>query len=415
VTTQIGLLTGQIATSAAVTATACSAGSIFTFGGACVAAKAAAYAIFEGITRAVNRAVQQQLRRISSLKGNGMATLTRVITRQIPALNKNPIVGDALATLLGTVAEAAFNRQDPSAKVEEFVQQMATKISGQVMQEIQSQTGLDKVGGVLKGYALRHRFRNLVEFDGMSSAMKAFGDEGATPGAGTDGLNMWRSAFDRVYRPSLWRKKATWIVRNKAEFDALVSRYCKGVFAGRPGDPSGDGTNRWRGDSFSANKPSQEERYGLSGVIYYDGTEPFDINFPSGPDAFKGKCTIYSPEAPIKVTASRMRDPDVDHLTIICGKPIDLPQGDVEISAHAIGNNEDCAVRMKGSNITGNLVLKTYRFKDQKDPKAQLEGKLTFKESINGTGGPAVGGMKESHLFVTISPYVLSREMETTP
>lgn len=410
ITEQIALLGAKIAISVPATAAACAGPQAIVL---CVPAKTALAIAFDAISRAVIREITQKLNRIASFKADAFGKIVQTLTRQVPVF-KGILQDLELEKLLGGILTAAYEKRDISVEVDAWMEKLATTFAQKTQEAVTG--GLDQMGGVLKGYVLRHRFRNLVEFDGSGAMGGGFAPNAgggmfqAAGGGGTaDGLNSWRNAFDRVYKESLWRKKATWIIKNKNEWDALISRYFEGVYL-RGKDPSGDGTNRWRDDSYGPNTG-----YGLSGVVFYDGTEDLTLNFTGARD-FIGKATLYVPRAKVIVEGCKMRDINTDALTVICAKPVKLPPTDVQISVHAIGSGDDCQVEMSsGTNITGSLILKRYTVRDQDNPKASLNGQLSYNENLNGLGNDTDWGIKASHLFVSISPYVTSRDMETQP
>jgi hypothetical protein len=400
---QVGKLIAQVAISLPVTTAACAGPqAIFT----CIPAKAAMALAFSAITRVIMREVNRQMNRIGSFKGEAMNVLVGKIVGMIPIFKENEILKMLrFQNMLGGIIEAAWEKRDVSATVIEPWLKSLTQTFAQKLTEAAT-TGLDRHGGVLKGYVMRHRFRNLVEFDGNVGASKSAFRSAAKAADAPDGLNNWRSAFDRVYKENRWRAKATWIVKSPDEFEGLRSRYFDGAFLGAPKDKSGDGTAAWRPDSYKVNTGD----YGFNGVIFYEGNQDLTLDWPS----FYGKCIIYAPNANLIIAHCKMRDRTKDVLTVISGKNIKLPGEDVEISAHAVGN--DSKIEMETSTkVFGSLVFKRYTVTDQSQPKASLKGELTYNEALDGKGGSAVDGTEETHLFVTISPYIIEKEVSLVP
>lgn len=413
ITSQMTQLTAKIVVATTVTAAACAGPQAIV---ACGPAKLALAAAFELIQRAVVDQIMRQVQGIGRARGNVAAGLVTPIMRCFPIFKDNEFLGELdLEGLLSNVIKAALEKSDVSDQVEAWLNNLLAKMVQKAQEG--ATAGLDKMGGVVKGYVMRHRFRNLIEFDGSGNMGPGMGlsipggaGSGAAYAAATnDGLNMWRDAFDRVYRESTWAKKATWKITKRDEWEALLSRYYDGKYL--PGkDPSGDGTAAWREDSYAPNAG-----YGLSGIIYYTGTEELRLDFGAG-KPFIGKCVIYAPNAPVNVAACKLRDVKKDCLTVICGKPVTLPPTDVEISVHCIGNaNEDCQLRLSDSTkILGSVVLKRYSSQNEDNDQTSLKGDLTYNERLNGMGAD-FGDVAANHLFVTVSPYIMSREMETQP
>ena len=404
---QLTALTLEIA--AAITATtAAAAGPQAPI--AVPAAKAACALIFEGIKRTVLKQIERQLDKISSFKTKAGGDLIGAICQGIPVFRDNPLLKELkLDQLLQSVFTAALQNQDVSADVDAWMQNLATSMTQHLQDAVQDGAGLDSLGGVLKGYVLRHRFRNLVEFDGANGLGQGNSSDADNNGVGSiDGFNNWRNTFDRVFKPSLWKAKATWVVQNRTEFEALVARYFEGNYTGQ--DRSGDGSSAWQGSSYATNAG-----YGLSGVVFYNGTDDLTLNF-TGARQFIGKCVLYAPNAKVIVDGCKMRDNTKDWFTLICGKNVKLPPNDVEISVCAIGNGDDCKVEFADSTkILGSLTLKRYRDQDQNDGHATLNGELTYHDRLNASGGDAFGSIKSSHLFVSVSPFVISKDLETQP
>ena len=84
---------------------------------------------------------------------------------------------------------------------------------------------------------------------------------------------------------------------------------------------------------------------------------------------------------------------------------------------HAIGNTlDDCQVQMSESTkILGSLILKRYASSTEANDQTSLKGELTFNDHLNGLGTAFDNHVNPNHLFVSISPYTMSREMETQP
>lgn len=414
ITSQLAALTAKITVATTVTAAACAGPQAIV---TCAPAKAALALAFELIQQTVMKEVEQKLRRIGSMKGNMAAGIVTPIMRCFPVFKGGSILGELqLEDLLSKLLKAAWEKEDISEEVEAWLNNLLQTMTSKAQQLATS--GFDDLGGVVKGYVMRHRFRNLIEFDGSGSMGNGMG--GVLPSGGgmfaayaagpsNDGMNLWRDAFDRVYRESTWAKKATWKITKRDEWDALLSRYFEGKYlTGK--DPSGDGTAAWRDDSYGPNTG-----YGISGIVYYTGTEELRLDF-QGSRNFIGKCVIYAPNAPVNVVACKLRDVKKDCLTVICGKPVTLPPTDVEISVHCIGNsNEDCQLRLSDSTkILGSVVLKRYSSQNEDNDQVSLKGDLTYNERLNGMGAD-FGDVAANHLFVSVSPYVMSREMETQP
>jgi hypothetical protein len=93
---------------------------------------------------------------------------------------------------------------------------------------------------------------------------------------------------------------------------------------------------------------------------------------------------------------------------------VKLPGGTVDLSVHAIGDQSK--VDMEAApNIFGMLLIKRYTVPDQTNPRASLKGQLEYNANLNAEAAGGGADIKPSHLFVTISPYILSKEIQLKP
>lgn len=387
-----------------------SAACASTVGVGCAAAQAAATVVITTITKVVQQELDKQLNQIGTMKGESVASLVGGLIEQLPFLQRNEILQELkLGQLCTQLINAAINKQDPTQVVEQWLLQLEAAFVARLQEATNKE--IDRYGGVLKGYVLRHRFRNLVEFTpAVVGRTQGLNKEAAS---GASALDAWRSAFDRVYKERYWKAKATWTLSSQKDWDGLVFRYFDGLYK-KELDSSGQGSSPGVWEETSSYK--QNIDYGLNGVVFYGGTEDLKIAFPTASGKkFVGKLILYAPNASIVVERCVMNKADQDTLTVISGKDVSLPSGEVQISIHAVGN--DSRVHLSGdTKLFGSIVLKRYRTSDQTDNggKNALCGDLTYNERLNGAGsGPT--GVKTSHLFVTLSPYVLSKEVRLTP
>ena len=362
-----------------------------------------------GLISAATSLVSGQMDRLASKverTKRGLASFAvDLVTKNLPFLNENPIIAKLkLGDLAGQIVNDSMAHRDVNPGIKTWLENLAnsslTEIQNAAGQAIPADKlmATDALGGMVKGYMMRHRARNLVELDNNGAYV----------------LQFYRDAFYRVYKEKFWRAKANWILKTPAQWEGLQLRYIEGRWEGGDKDPSGEhpsnGSGYWKNDSSY----KENEGYGLNGVIVYEGTQPLPINFPRGGKKFRGKLIIYAPNADIAVTDCQLESDTKHCLTVISGKNIILPPKAVSISVHAIG--DDSHVQMSESTVlTGSVVLKRYRYDDQTNPNAAFKGELRYNPKLEGTAPGERLGVKPSHLFVSISPFALSRDVELAP
>lgn len=362
-------------------------------------ASEAAGVIIREVNRQIRRLSRTMMRTLKTKSQGVAAFVTNELVAQLGFLQSNPVVAQLnLPGLISSVVMRTIENDDINGAVTDWLGQLQQKFTS----EVTGAVGTDLAGGVLKGFVMRHMWRNAVIFDPHGAEL----------------FNRMRGLFEPAYREEVWRKKATWVISKPVHFNQLCDRYLigkynstRGTVPDDEGSQGGSGQGIWNDQSYVPNT-LDSGAYGVNGVIFYTGTEDLVIKFPDPANqypAFRGKCVIYCTEADVRIDTCKLEDSRLDVLTVITKKDIHIESGGerAEISVHGVSSESKFHNPSK-RGIFGNVVLKNLDVEENKSIEDSLQAEpMTYNPRLDAGSRDSP---KETHLFVSVSPYELRQE-----